>query len=72
MTEAVRTSETSVYYETTRLYIPEDSNLHINKHTVYIYFNSCRYIIMVVIIIIIIIINGFIKYFNKIRLSSLI
>jgi hypothetical protein len=32
MMEAVRTSETSVYSETTRRYIPQDSNLqHITR-----------------------------------------
>jgi hypothetical protein len=31
MTEAVRISETSVYSDTTRRYIPESSNLHFLK-----------------------------------------
>jgi hypothetical protein len=31
MMEAVRTSETSVYSETTRRYIPEGSNLHTRR-----------------------------------------
>jgi hypothetical protein len=29
MAEAIRTSETSVYSETTRRYIPQDSNIYI-------------------------------------------
>jgi hypothetical protein len=33
MTEAVRTSETSVYSDTTRCYIPEGSNLHLQTHS---------------------------------------